>query len=140
MTQAIALPLETSVGNLDSYIHSVNSFPLLSQEEEVELATQYRQENNLEAARRLVVSHLRVVVSIASDLRFPRFFVFQEVRFLLPVFLSAEQLSSTLFFCLLLYFQNTFFKSTGFKTGPDRLAVWKVCAYFMAWRSAMCPE
>jgi RNA polymerase sigma-32 factor len=52
-------------GSLDSYIQAVNSFPLLSQEEETALAVRLRDQGDLDAARQLVMSHLRVVVAIA---------------------------------------------------------------------------
>ncbi|WP_269531129.1 RNA polymerase sigma factor RpoH [Chitinimonas sp. BJYL2] len=50
---------------LDRYVQQVNAIPLLTQEEEVSLAERYHAENDLEAAGKLVMSHLRVVVSIA---------------------------------------------------------------------------
>jgi RNA polymerase sigma-32 factor len=59
----MALPVP--VGSLESYIQAVNRFPILSAEEEVRLARKFRSEDDLEAARQLVLSHLRVVVSIA---------------------------------------------------------------------------
>ncbi|MEW6318288.1 MAG: RNA polymerase sigma factor RpoH, partial [Pseudomonadota bacterium] len=52
-------------GNIDAYIQSVNRVPMLSAEEEQRLAREYRDNDNLDAARRLVLSHLRLVVSIA---------------------------------------------------------------------------
>lgn len=52
-------------GSLEQYIHTVNSAPMLSVEEEQELARRLRTHDDLEAAKRLVLSHLRVVVSIA---------------------------------------------------------------------------
>jgi len=61
----MALPVPSAVGSLDSYIHAVNRFPVLSAEEEVRLARRFRHEDDLESARQLVLSHLRVVVSIA---------------------------------------------------------------------------
>ena len=51
--------------NLDGYIRAINSIPLLTEKEEYELASKLRDDNNLEAARKLVLSHLRFVVSIA---------------------------------------------------------------------------
>jgi len=60
-----ALPIPTIADSLDSYIQTVNSFPLLTQDQEREYGRRYRQDNDLEAARQLVVSHLRVVVAIA---------------------------------------------------------------------------
>lgn len=54
-----------STGSLGSYIHWVNQVPLLSQEEETDLAIKLQKNNDLEAARQLVMSHLRFVVRIA---------------------------------------------------------------------------
>lgn len=64
-TQALAFPV--AHGNLESYIATVNSIPLLTPEEEFSLATRHQEDNDLEAARLLVMSHLRVVVSIARS-------------------------------------------------------------------------
>jgi len=65
MNIAMDLPVPTAVGSLEGYIQTVNRFPLLSQEEEFALATSFKTENDLDAARELVLSHLRVVVSVA---------------------------------------------------------------------------
>jgi len=59
--------LPGQLGNIDAYIQAVNRIPMLSAEEERELATEYRQQASLEAARRLVLSHLRLVVSVARN-------------------------------------------------------------------------
>ena len=59
------LQLALPTGSLDSYIQSVNKIPLLSAEEERELALRYHESDDLEAARRLVLSHLRFVVRVA---------------------------------------------------------------------------
>ena len=61
---AYALPIPAA-GSLDSYIQTVNSFPILTQEQETSLARRLRDSDDLSAARELVMSHLRVVVSIA---------------------------------------------------------------------------
>ncbi len=53
------------VGSLDSYIDRVSQIPVLSKEVEVALATRFRNEEDLDAARQLVLSHLRFVVHIA---------------------------------------------------------------------------
>ncbi len=65
MTQALSFPVPTAVGSIDQYIQSVNRIPLLTEREEVELATRLRDEGDVEAARKLVMSHLRLVVAIA---------------------------------------------------------------------------
>ncbi|SMF51960.1 RNA polymerase sigma factor RpoH [Pseudogulbenkiania subflava] len=65
MTATFALPVPSSSGSLEQYIQIVNSVPLLSAEEENELANRLHAQNDLEAAKKLVLSHLRVVVSIA---------------------------------------------------------------------------
>ncbi|MCW5954457.1 MAG: sigma-70 family RNA polymerase sigma factor, partial [Propionibacteriaceae bacterium] len=66
MTQAltVAMPLPTAA-SLDSYISAVNRVPLLTQEEETRLARQYRDDEDVDAARSLVLSHLRLVVAVA---------------------------------------------------------------------------
>ena len=65
MTQALAFPMVTAVGNIDAYIAAAKRFPILTEEEEFRLATRFRDENDVEAARQLVLSHLRLVISIA---------------------------------------------------------------------------
>jgi RNA polymerase sigma-32 factor len=60
-----ALPIPSASGSLGSYVQTVNSFPILSQQEETELARRFRDHEDLDAARQLIVSHLRVVVAIA---------------------------------------------------------------------------
>jgi len=64
MKHTLALPVPSAVGSLDHYIQAVNRFPLLRPEEEVRLARKFRDEADLDAARQLVLSHLRVVVAI----------------------------------------------------------------------------
>ena len=69
MQAAMPLPVSASMpmptGSLDAYIQTVNRFPLLSAEEERRLALRFRGEGDLEAARTLVLSHLRLVVAVA---------------------------------------------------------------------------
>ena len=65
MTQTLAYSMPSAVGSLESYIQSVNRFLMLTHEEELDLATRFRRDNDLDAARQLIVSHLRVVVSVA---------------------------------------------------------------------------
>ena len=65
MTYAMNLPVPVAIGNLESYIQAANRFPLLSEAEEIGLARQFREDGDIEAARGLVLSHLRLVVSVA---------------------------------------------------------------------------
>lgn len=66
MSQSLQkLDLAVPVGSLESYIYRVNQIPLLTAEQEVTLARQFRDSQDLAAARELVLSHLRFVVSIA---------------------------------------------------------------------------
>ena len=53
------------IGSLDAYIHRVGQIPMLTQEEEYEFATRVQENGDLEAARSLVLAHLRYVVRIA---------------------------------------------------------------------------
>jgi RNA polymerase sigma-32 factor len=57
--------MPSAVGSLEAYVQAVNRFPVLSHEEELALATRLKTQNDLDAARQLVLSHLRVVVSVA---------------------------------------------------------------------------
>jgi RNA polymerase sigma-32 factor len=70
MSTALALArsdmvLAGPVGSLDAYVERVSRIPVLSREEELELARRLRDHNDLDAARKLVLSHLRFVVHIA---------------------------------------------------------------------------
>ncbi len=62
---ALAPSVPCPTRNLQAYLQAVQSFPLVTEQEEMELARRYREENDLEAAWRLVTSHLRFVVAIA---------------------------------------------------------------------------
>jgi RNA polymerase sigma-32 factor len=62
---SFTLPIPSAVGSLETYVQSVNRFPILTQERETALARRYRAEGDIEAARELVLSHLRVVVAIS---------------------------------------------------------------------------
>lgn len=64
MNQAMTLPIPAAY-SLDSYIQTVNRYPMLSLEEEQRFARAWRDTQDVDAARQLVVSHLRVVVSVA---------------------------------------------------------------------------
>ncbi|NPC57632.1 RNA polymerase sigma factor RpoH [Caenimonas soli] len=54
-----------SLGNLDAYISAVNRLPMLTPQEEQEFARKLKEQNDLEAAGKLVLSHLRLVVSVS---------------------------------------------------------------------------
>jgi RNA polymerase sigma-32 factor len=62
---SLALPVLSAAGSLETYVQTVNRYPLLTQEQETEYARRFRREGDLEAAGQLVLSHLRVVVSVA---------------------------------------------------------------------------
>ena len=64
MTDTMTLPIPAAY-SLESYIQTVNRYPILSQEEEQALARDWHANQNIEAARQLVLSHLRLVVSVA---------------------------------------------------------------------------
>ncbi len=66
---AVANPwaLVPPLGNLDAYISAVNRLPMLTLEQEQEYARRMRQDNDVEAAGKLVLSHLRLVVSVARQ-------------------------------------------------------------------------
>ena len=68
MSQALVtanFPLPSVVGSLDAYISAVHRIPVLSSEEEQALSRDYLEEANLNAAKKLVMSHLRFVVHVA---------------------------------------------------------------------------
>ncbi len=65
MSLSGAFPVPMPTGSLEAYIQSVHRFPLLSAEEERALALRFRQHDDLDAARQLVLSHLRLVVAVA---------------------------------------------------------------------------
>ena len=66
MSNAFALP---EPNNIDYYMTQISKIPLIEPEEEFKLATDYSENNNLEAAKKLVLSHLRYVVYIANQYR-----------------------------------------------------------------------
>ena len=65
MSKALELSMALPAGSLEAYQQAISSIPMLSAEEERELAERYQREQDLEAARRLVLSHLRFVVRVA---------------------------------------------------------------------------
>ena len=62
---ATNLPIPSAIGSLDAYIGAVHRIPVLGADEEQELARRYREHSDLDAARKLVMSHLRFVVHVA---------------------------------------------------------------------------
>ena len=60
------LMVPAGTGSLDAYIQEVNKVPMLTLEEEKDLAHRYLEEGDLDAARRLVLAHLRFVVHVAN--------------------------------------------------------------------------
>jgi len=67
MSHSLTFPTPSAVGSIEQYISMVRSFPVLTAEEEHRLATQLQRDNNLDAAKKLILSHLRLVVSIARN-------------------------------------------------------------------------
>mgnify|MGYP006118487833 CR=1 FL=1 len=63
------LPLNGPIGSLDQYMVAASAIPALTAEEEYELATRLRGNNDLDAAQKLVISHLRFVAHIARSYR-----------------------------------------------------------------------
>ena len=59
------LPIPSAIGSLDAYVGAVHQIPVLTVEEEQALARQYSAQNDLDAAKRLVMAHLRFVVHVA---------------------------------------------------------------------------
>jgi RNA polymerase sigma-32 factor len=62
---ALTLGFSGNLGNIEAYISAVNRIPMLTHEEETRYARQFREQDDLGAAQKLVLSHLRLVVSIA---------------------------------------------------------------------------
>ncbi|MDR0588699.1 MAG: RNA polymerase sigma factor RpoH [Burkholderiales bacterium] len=69
MSQSTAMALSVPVltGSLDQYIQTVNRFPILSLEDEVSLGRRWRDHQDINAARDMVLSHLRLVVSVSRQ-------------------------------------------------------------------------
>jgi RNA polymerase sigma-32 factor len=65
MSKELAIPVTLPTGNIDAYISAAYQLPMLTAEEEYALAVQLRNNNDLDAARSLVLSHLRFVIRIA---------------------------------------------------------------------------
>jgi RNA polymerase sigma-32 factor len=64
---AMAISNPGALGTIEAYISAVNRLPMLTQEQEIALGKRLRDESDLDAARQLITSHLRLVVSIARQ-------------------------------------------------------------------------
>ena len=67
MNNALTIPLSPSLDSFDLYQQQVQAIPLLTEEEEIDLAKKLHEENYLTAARQLIMSHLRLVIKIARS-------------------------------------------------------------------------
>ncbi|WP_127474863.1 RNA polymerase sigma factor RpoH [Sulfurivermis fontis] len=65
MSKALQLQVNIPLGSIEAYTQAINRIPMLTAEEERELAVRLRKDNDLESARRLVMAHLRFVAHIA---------------------------------------------------------------------------
>jgi RNA polymerase sigma-32 factor len=65
MSKTLNMQLPVPTGSLDAYLQAINAIPVLSAEKERALATRLHAENDLAAARKLIMSHLRFVAHIA---------------------------------------------------------------------------
>ncbi len=63
----LAFPTPASLGSLDHYIQAVNRFPLLTPEQETALGRELRKTGDIDAARQMVLSHLRLVVAVSRN-------------------------------------------------------------------------
>lgn len=66
-TLSLPIPALSGASSLEAYIHAVNRMPMLSAEEEISLGERLRLNNDLDAAQQMVLSHLRLVVSISRQ-------------------------------------------------------------------------
>ena len=65
MSKALSINMASPLGNLESYIHWANQTPMLSADEEHQLAVRFHETGDLQAARQLVMAHLRFVIKVA---------------------------------------------------------------------------
>ena len=65
MSYSLSLPIPSAVDSVDHYLRAIKAFPLLSAKEEYDLATRLQRDNDLDAAKGLILPHLRLVASIA---------------------------------------------------------------------------
>ena len=67
MNNALTIPLSPSLDSFDLYQQQVQAIPLLTEQEEMNLAKKLHEDNDLNAARKLIMSHLRLVIKIARS-------------------------------------------------------------------------
>ena len=67
MNNALTIPLSPSLDSFDLYQQQVQAIPLLTEQEEMNLAKKLHEENDLNAARQLIMSHLRLVIKMARS-------------------------------------------------------------------------
>ena len=67
MNNALTIPLSPSLDSFDLYQQQVQAIPLLTEQEEMNLAKKLHEDNDLNAARQLIMSHLRLVIKIARS-------------------------------------------------------------------------
>ncbi len=67
MNNALTIPISPSLDSFDLYQRQVQAIPLLTEQEEMDLAKKLHEENDLNAARKLIMSHLRLVIKIARS-------------------------------------------------------------------------
>ena len=67
MSKALAIPVTLPTGSMEAYVSAAFQLPVLTQEEEHDLAVRWRENEDLDAARGLIMSHLRFVVRIARQ-------------------------------------------------------------------------
>ena len=63
----MSLPVASPLGSIEAYVSAVNAIPMLTHERELDLGKRLKDENDLEAARDLVLSHLRLVVAVSRN-------------------------------------------------------------------------
>jgi RNA polymerase sigma-32 factor len=63
----MSLPVVSPLGSIEAYVSAVNAIPMLTHERELDLGQRLKESNDLEAARDLVLSHLRLVVAVSRN-------------------------------------------------------------------------
>ena len=66
--QSKALALSVPQGSIDAYVQMINEIPVLTADEEMKLAKQFHEKEDLDAVRQLILSNLRFVVHVARGL------------------------------------------------------------------------